>query len=76
MLEGKRILSQIPGVREVFTGEATHIDSEYQFFWSVRFTHNAALKSFREHQEFDSFLKNQFNPNVSDLMRIDYKENV
>lgn len=75
MLEGKRILSQIPGVREVFTGEATDNDSEYQFFWSVRFTHRAALESFREHQEFDSFIKNQFNPNVSDLMRIDYKEN-
>ena len=74
MLEGKQILSQIPGVREVFIGEAMKENSKYSFCWSVRFTHKAALDSFREHQDFDSFLKKQFNPNVSDLISIDYQE--
>ena len=74
MSEGKKILSQIPGVREVFTGEAIQEKNKYQFCWSVRFTHKAALDSFREHQGFDSFLKKQFKPNVSDLISIDYQQ--
>lgn len=72
--EGKRILSTIPGIREVFTGEAMEEHSKYRFCWSVRFTHKAALDSFRKHQSFDSFLKKQFNHNVTDLSRIDYQE--
>ncbi len=74
MAEGKRILSQIPGVREVFTGVAMKENSEYSFCWSVRFTHEAALDSFRRHQGFESFLKTQLNPNVSDIISIDYQE--
>ena len=74
MSEGKRILSTIPGIREVFTGEAMEEHSKYRFCWSVRFTHKAALDSFRKHQDFDSFLKKQFNHNVTDLSRIDYQE--
>ena len=74
MSEGKNILSQIPGVREVFTGEAMEEKNKYQFCWSVRFTHKDALDSFREHQGFDSFLKKQFNPNVRDLISIDFQE--
>lgn len=74
MSEGKRILSTIPGIREVFTGEAMEEHSKYRFCWSVRFTHKTALDSFRKHQDFDSFLKKQFNHNVTDLSRIDYQE--
>lgn len=74
MLEGKQILSQIPGVREVFIGKAMKENSKYSFCWSVRFTHKAVLDSFREHQDFDSFLKKQFNHNVSDLISIDHQE--
>jgi len=75
MSEGKKILSQIPGVREVFSGEAMQENSQYKFCWSVRFTHKAALESFRQHQAFDAFIKKQFKPNVSDLVSIDYQEN-
>ena len=74
MSEGRRILSQIPGVREVFTGEAMKENSKYSFCWSVRFTHKAALDSFREHRDFDDFLNKQFKPNVSDLISIDFQE--
>lgn len=73
--EGKQILSKIPGVREVFTGGAMEENSKYRFCWSVRFTHKAALDSFRAHQGFETFLKQQFKPNVSDLISIDYQEN-
>jgi len=74
--EGKQILSQIPGVREVFTGEAMKENCHYRFCWSVRFTHQAALDSFRKHQGFKDFLKKQLAPNASDLISIDYRENI
>jgi fructose-bisphosphate aldolase class II len=74
MSEGKRILAQIPGVREVFTGVAMKQNSEYGFCWSLRFTHQAALDSFRQHPDFETFLKQQLNPNVSDIISIDYQE--
>jgi len=75
MNEGKQILSKIPGVREVFTGEAMEENSKYRFCWSVRFTHKAALNSFRAHQDFETFFKQQFKPAVSDSICIDYQEN-
>jgi len=71
---GKQILSQIPGVREVFTGEAMKENSKYLFCWSVRFTHQAALDGFRKHQDFGAFLKKHLVPNTSDLISIDYRE--
>ncbi|MDX2506384.1 MAG: class II fructose-bisphosphate aldolase [Gammaproteobacteria bacterium] len=74
ILEGKRILSQIPGVREVFTGEAIKINSSYQIYWSIRLTHKAALNSFHKHPEFDSFIKKQFEPNIKDLICVDFQE--
>ena len=74
MSEGKRILSQVPGVRDVFTGEAMKENSKYSCCWSVRFTHQAALDSFRDNNQFDSFIKKQLNPNASDVVSIDYQE--
>ena len=74
MAAGKELLLQIPGVREVITSEAVEENSKYRFCWSVRFTHKAALDSFRENKNFDNFLKKQFKPNVSDLVSIDYLE--
>jgi len=75
MSEGKEILFQIPGVREVFAGEAMEENSKYHFCWSVRFTDKTALDSFHQHQAFDAFLKKQFKPNVSDLVNVNYLEN-
>jgi len=74
--EGTQILSQIPGVREVFTGEAMKESSKYRFCWSVRFTHQAALNSFHKHQGFRDFLKKKLALNASDLTSIDYREKI
>lgn len=76
MSTGKKLLSEIPGVRDVFSGEAVNNNGKYRFCWSVRFTHQAALESFHQHQGLEQFLKNQFSPNVSDAISIDYYENV
>ncbi|MDH5516658.1 MAG: hypothetical protein OEY36_02410 [Gammaproteobacteria bacterium] len=74
MAEGKELLLQVSGVREVFTSEAVEENSKCRFCWSVSFTHKAALESFRADNNFDTFLKKQFKPNASDFISIDYLE--
>jgi len=69
---GKQVLAQIPGVREVFVGEAVKEKNRYRLCWSVRFTHKAALDSFCKHPGYGVFLKKQFYPNVTDVISIDY----
>ena len=76
MLEGKKLLAKIPGVRDVFTGESMQGEGKYRFCWRVQFTHQAALDNFRDHQKFGNFLKKKLTPNVSDLIKVDYKETV
>ena len=76
MLEGKNMLAKIPGVRDVFTGESMQGEGKYQFCWHVQFTHQTALNNFREHQNFGRFLKKKITPNVSDLIKVDFKETV
>jgi len=73
MAQGKRILTTIPGVREVFTGEALEENGKYRFCWLVRFTHKAVIESYREHPEFTDFSNNHFRPYTSDLINIDYQ---
>lgn len=72
--EGNEVLLKIPGVREVFTGEAIEENSKYRYCWSVRFTHKTALDSFRENKEFETFLKQRFKPTISDSISIDYQQ--
>ncbi|MDH3527801.1 MAG: ketose-bisphosphate aldolase, partial [Gammaproteobacteria bacterium] len=49
MAEGRRVLSAIPGVREVVTGRAVKEDAKYHYTWLVRFCHPAVIDSYREH---------------------------
>lgn len=76
MIEGKKILLNIPGVRNVFTGEAMQEKNKYRFCWLVHFTHKSALQSFHEHQCFNDFLKKKLTPLTCDFLNVDYKENV
>ncbi len=71
--EGRRILSAIPGVREVFTGEAVQNDAEYQYTWLVRFCHLAVVDSYREHPEHVAFADKLFRPVAGERISIDYQ---
>lgn len=75
MAEGRRLLSGIPGVREVFTGEAVSENEKYRFCWLLRLTHRKVLDSFRDHPNFMAFSSNQFRPYASDYIRADYLDN-
>lgn len=72
--EGRRVLAAIPGVREVFTGEAVREDSRYRFCWLVRFAHPAVIDSYRYHPAHVRFANNSFRPVAGDRISIDYGE--
>ncbi len=72
--EGKKIISGIPGVRNIFTGDATLERSQYRFCWLVQFTDKVALNNFKEHHEFNQYLNNKLRPIASDIVNIDYEE--
>lgn len=74
MAEGRRVLAAIPGVREVFTGEAVKEDSRYRFCWLVRFAHPAVIDSYRDHPAHVRFANNFFRPVAGDRISIDYGE--
>lgn len=72
MAEGRRVLSGIPGVREVFTGKALKQDAKYRCAWHIRFCHPAVVDSYREHPDHQAFADNWFRPVAGDRISIDF----
>ncbi len=73
MAEGRRVLSRIPGVREVMTGEAVKEGADYRYCFLVRFVHQAVIDSYRHHPDHVAFADNLFRPFAADRISIDYQ---
>lgn len=73
MAEGRRVLSAIPGVREVVTGRALKEDAKYRYTWLVRFCHPAVVDSYRIQPSHVTFADRYFRPIAADRVSIDYK---
>ncbi|MEN8180166.1 MAG: ketose-bisphosphate aldolase [Pseudomonadota bacterium] len=71
--EGRRVLAAIPGVREVFTGEAVKDDTKYRYTWLVRFCHPAVIDSYRVHPAHVAFADGWFRPVAGERISIDYQ---
>lgn len=71
--EGQRVLSSIPGVLEVVTGQAVKSDADYRYTWLVRFCHPAVIDSYRDHPLHAAFADNQFRPVAGGRISIDYQ---
>ncbi len=72
--DGRERLSRIPGVLEVFTGEAVREDAAYRYSWLIRFCHPAVIDSYREHPDHVAFADHRFRPLAADRVSIDYLE--
>ena len=70
MADGRRILSRIPGVREVVTGMSVTPDSRYRYCWIVRFAHPAVIDSYRNHPDHVAFADGTFRPIADDRISI------
>ncbi|SCZ55267.1 class II fructose-bisphosphate aldolase [Thiohalomonas denitrificans] len=74
MEEGRKVLSAIPGVRSVETGEAIDVGkARFQYCWLVRFTHPAVISSYRDHPSHTAFADRHFRPLAPERMSIDYR---
>ncbi len=73
MAKGRRVLSAIPGVREVFTGHAVKEDAKYRYTWLVRFCHPSVIDSYREHPAHVAFADKLFRPVAAERISIDYQ---
>jgi len=71
--EGERVLSQIPGVMRIFTGNAVQDDAGYRYTWLVKFCHPAVIDSYREHPDHVAFADTHFRPIAGDRISIDYQ---
>jgi fructose-bisphosphate aldolase class II len=71
--EGRRVLSTIPGVRDVSAGEAVQEDAKYRYTWLVRFCHPAVIDSYREHPDHVIFADKLFRPVAGERISIDYQ---
>lgn len=73
MSEGRRVLSTIPGVREVVTGRAVKNDADYHYTWLVRFCHQKVINSYREHPIHVAFANKLFRPVAAQRISIDFQ---
>lgn len=74
MAEGRRVLSDIPGVLEVFTGHAVHDDVDYKHCWLVRFADRAVIDSYRDHPDHRQFADERFRPYAGGRISIDFED--
>lgn len=71
--EGHRVLSTIPGVREVFAGEAVNENAGYRYTWLVRFCHPSVIDSYRVHHAHTAFADKLFRPVAGERISIDFQ---
>ncbi len=76
MTEGRRVLSAIPGVRQVITGTSVKENAAYRHCWLVRFVSPAVIDSYRDHPDHQSFADQRFRPKAADRISIDYRHSV
>jgi fructose-bisphosphate aldolase class II len=75
MREGEKVLSKIPGVRRVITGNAVQDDARYKFSWLIEFVHDKVIESYRDHPDHMAFANKLFRPIASDRISIDFRQN-
>ncbi len=73
MTQGRRVLGEIPGVREVITGRAVKDDVDYRYTWLVKFCHPNVIDSYRENPLHVEFADTWFRPVAADRISIDFE---
>ncbi len=73
LAEGLRVISAIPGVRDVFPGKAVQEKAQYKYTWLVRFCHPMVIENYRQHPDYVSFNEKLFRPVAGHSISIDFK---
>jgi fructose-bisphosphate aldolase class II len=70
--EGQRVLATIPGVRQVFAGQALNGSGQYRYCWRVQFASAAVVDSYRDHPVHVHYADSYFRPNAGDRVTVDF----
>ena len=74
MAEGKRVLANIPGVREVFAGEVVEeTESRYRYCWLIKFASQTVVNSYQANENKLAFKESFFQRLVGASFSIDFK---
>ncbi len=73
MTTAREQLSAIPGVREVFTGEAIQHKARYQYTCLLQFCHAEVLQHYQSHPIYQRFVNELLNPAAGSCINIDFK---
>ena len=73
--EGRRLLSTIPGVRDIFTGKAIKQGEQYSFCWLIHLSNKQVINSLQEHPNYIEFTDKIMRPFVDNCISIDYLDN-
>ncbi len=73
MAEARQLLARIPGVRDVFTGEAMQKDARYQYTCVLRFCHPSLVDTYQQHPVYRDFVNKLLRPAAGSCVNIDFK---
>jgi len=73
MLDAQQLLSTIPGVREVFTGESMQNNAKYQYTCLLRFCHPDVVEHYQQHPAYLEFLNKLLKPMAGSCVNIDFQ---
>ncbi len=73
MAESRQLLGSIPGVRDVFTGEALQKDAKYQYTCLLRFCHASVVNNYQQHPVYRDFVNKLLRPVAGSCVNIDFQ---
>ena len=71
---GHKLLSQIPGVREVVVAEAYNDSATPHYCWQLRLASAEAVESLKKHPDFLSFNRRYLRDEATELSSASYRE--
>jgi len=71
---GRKILVEIPGVRDVIVSEALDAGQNQRYRWILRVTCPQVIEQVRQHSTFRKFLNRYLNPHDTDLAIKSYQQ--
>jgi len=73
MAEARQLLGSIPGVRDVFTGEALQKDAKYQYTCLLRLCHPAVVDHYQQSPIYRDFVNRLLRPAAGSCVNIDFQ---
>ena len=74
LADGKRILTQIPVVRDFRVLDQVNLKNDYHFGFSMFFANRADYETYNNHPDHVAFVENRWKKEVTRILEVDFKE--